>query len=186
MKKQSFPCSCGQPAVMEKAGQTVCARCATYLKGREFPLRKGKENSTPVSWRRKNNVAYCIAFFLWFCGAVIVPIASCQELPEAPKPKHIEIITDTVLAGSAAFDWYTTSQLQQNPRAIERNSAWAIGTRPDNHKIILFGAAYTVSEMIVLHFTEHSKHKYVRWCGRAYATFAVEEHIRWGIHNSNL
>lgn len=37
------PCSCGDPAVMEKQGRTVCARCARWLKGREFPIRRGKQ-----------------------------------------------------------------------------------------------------------------------------------------------
>lgn len=36
-----FPCACGAQAVVEKAGRTVCRKCADGLPGREFPLRRG-------------------------------------------------------------------------------------------------------------------------------------------------
>jgi len=109
-----------------------------------------------------------------------------QGKPDAPKPnKTIEIITDTVLAGAAAYDWKTTSDAQHDGM-WEGSSAWAIGHRPNDHKIILFSAAFYTSEVVMLHFTERSHHKLIRWAGRAYTSFAVEEHIRLGIHNSNL
>lgn len=34
-------CACGAEAVTEKAGRTVCRKCADRLLGREFPLRRG-------------------------------------------------------------------------------------------------------------------------------------------------
>jgi hypothetical protein len=38
-------CGCGELAVCEKAGRTVCRECANQLKGMEYPLRTGR-------WRR--------------------------------------------------------------------------------------------------------------------------------------
>jgi hypothetical protein len=40
-----FPCGCKEEAVCEKAGRTVCRRCADHLRGREFPLRTGRDAS---------------------------------------------------------------------------------------------------------------------------------------------
>jgi len=107
--KTTLPCSCGQPAVMEKAGQTVCARCATYLKGREFPLRGGKEmtvnESERCGWRRNTRYSkgVTISLFFWFLGAVVTPIANA-----GPKDwlKHHwrPIVEGSVLVGTSILE----------------------------------------------------------------------------------
>lgn len=38
-----LPCSCGNEAVVEKRGRTVCRTCANAIDGREYPLRGGRE-----------------------------------------------------------------------------------------------------------------------------------------------
>ena len=44
--ERQTPCACKRgPAVVEKAGRSVCRACADHLAGREFPLRGGR-------WRR--------------------------------------------------------------------------------------------------------------------------------------
>lgn len=48
----ALPCACGaELADREKQGRCVGPRCASYLSGREFPLRTGRETSALVSVR---------------------------------------------------------------------------------------------------------------------------------------
>ena len=43
--------ACGQQAVVEKAGRSVCRRCANVLRGVEYPLRKPSAESLYASDR---------------------------------------------------------------------------------------------------------------------------------------
>jgi len=117
---------------------------------------------------------------------VFASAANAQSLPDAPKPHHIvERVESIALAGAAAYDWKTTSDLQARG-GYERNAAWAIGHYPSNLKITVFGAAWTTGELIGFHYTERSHHRWIKWAGRLYVAWAVEEHVRWGLHNSRI
>src|SRR5215510_2971150 len=57
-----FSRRCGKPAVMERAGQSVCAECAKNLKGVCYPLRRGDEvtlnESERCKWRQRRASEY--------------------------------------------------------------------------------------------------------------------------------
>ena len=39
-------CSCGREAAVEKCGRAVCRGCAELLRGREFPVRSGRDRAS--------------------------------------------------------------------------------------------------------------------------------------------
>ena len=53
----SLPCGCGHElATVEKHGRCVGPNCAATLNGREFPLRRGNQTSSLVSYRKRETV----------------------------------------------------------------------------------------------------------------------------------
>ena len=54
--KGRYPCNCGKPAVVEKAGQVLCADCRKAVKGREYPLRTGEEYV--ANYTEKNHIRF--------------------------------------------------------------------------------------------------------------------------------
>ena len=124
--------------------------------------------------------------FAYFIFGILLLVPSARALPDAPKPKPVMWrVGSAMLAGSAAYDWYTTADLRSRG-GYEIGSSWAIGRYPSNRKIVAFGSAWTAAEMIGFHYTERSKRRWLRWAGRAYVAWAIEDHIRSGLHNERL
>lgn len=105
---------------------------------------------------------------------------------EAPKPNgKVFWVESTVLAGSSAFDWKTTSDFRQDGWH-EINASWAIGRGPDTHKIVLYGVITTGAEIWALRKTERSRNRWLKWAMRGWIAYETEEHVRWGVSNRGL
>jgi len=118
----------------------------------------------------------------------LVACLNAQEVPEAPKPKTRRLffyVGAGALAGAATYDWKTTSELIHRG-GWEKNSSWAIGRRPSDAQIGAFGSAWTSAEVAGFRLTEQSRRWWIRWAGRAYVAWAVQEHIRLARRNTRL
>jgi hypothetical protein len=107
------------------------------------------------------------------------------QLPDAPKPKTDRIfwIGTAALAAAKTFDAAETRSLLDRGGA-EGNVLY--GRFPSPVKQGLINAAIFAGEVTLFHFTERSKHNWIRWAGRAYITFTVGDHFRAGACNAGL
>jgi hypothetical protein len=60
------------------------------------------------------------------------------------------------------------------------------GSHPSPGKLAGINAGIFAGEVILFRYTEHSKRKWLRWIGRGYITYAVEEHYRLGACNAGI
>jgi hypothetical protein len=128
------------------------------------------------------------AIVLWIVMVLFLSLpARGQELPKAPVAKVkvgiVEKVELFTLAGSAAADYGSTEGMlgrgwkELNP---------AFGPHPSHARLWGVGAAITSAQGGVLHYTEQSRHAWVRWLGRAGWLYVTEEHVRFTIHNRGL
>ena len=109
---------------------------------------------------------------------------AAQEKPEAPKPNHrVFYVATSILAASSSADFLATSRLLA--RGGHENNSW-LGSHPSNARISSFAAAYFAGQTTAFYFTEKSPHRLIRWAGRAYIVFSIEEHARLAACNSNI
>jgi len=109
-----------------------------------------------------------------------------KELPDAPKPKinrRIFIVGVSLLAASTAADLKST-------RSIIDRGGWEnnplFGRHPSSGTLASRGALIFAGRSTAFYFTERNRHAWVRWAGRAYIGFAIEEHARLAACNSRI
>ncbi|PYX60369.1 MAG: hypothetical protein DMG76_02695 [Acidobacteria bacterium] len=112
--------------------------------------------------------------------------ASPNELPDAPKPKinrRVFIAGVSLLAASKSADvWSTRSLLglggwENNP---------TLGRHPSSGRLVGHASAVFAGQSAAFYLTEHNRRAWVRWAGRAYIGFAIEEHARLAACNSRI
>lgn len=103
-------------------------------------------------------------------------VAHAQQLPDAPKPNHrIFWIGVAALGASSAVDMTTTA------RAIDRGGVEynpLFGTHPSHARLAGVSSAMFAASAASFYVTEHSRHRWIRWGGRAALAFVIEQHVR--------
>ena len=107
--------------------------------------------------------------------------AQTQPLPDAPKPKleqyHLNrrafVAGISLLAASKTADAITTRQLLDRG-GLELNPIF--GRSPSPAKQAGINLAFFAGESALFYLTEHNRHAWVRWAGRAFLAHSVVEH----------
>jgi hypothetical protein len=124
---------------------------------------------------------------LFILALLLCPFAvSANELSEAPKPKadrRIFITGVSLLAASKSADFLTTAQLLG--RGGQENNP-LLGKHPSDGRISGYAALEFLGEGSVFYLTERSRHRWIRWTGRAYIGLAIMNHIELASCNSKL
>lgn len=110
---------------------------------------------------------------LLFCLA-----SPAQEKPEAPKPKtdrKVFFVGISLLAASKTADAISTRQLLDRG-GWENNPIF--GPHPSPAKQSLINLGIFGAQAGVFYLTEHNRHAWVRWAGRAWLGHAIVEHSR--------
>ena len=102
-----------------------------------------------------------------------------------PLPsRHVWLLEMTALGAAETIDWYSTARDVCHGWACNvHETNQLLGREPSNPRIITFASAEFVGLGLMLHRTERSPNKWVRWTGRAVAAYQIEDHTRLGIHN---
>ena len=118
---------------------------------------------------------------LLFCSP-----AHAQDKPDAPKPKHdrkVFIVGTALLAASKTADAITTRQLLDRG-GWENDPIFGRHASPAKQSLInlgIFGA-----QAGVFYLTEHSRHAWIRWAGRALIGHAILEHSYLAACNTGI
>lgn len=124
----------------------------------------------------------CTFFLLLAC-----PLAQGQDKPEAPRPKahsnKVFIAGVSLLAASNTADAVTTRQLLDRG-GVELNPIF--GGHPSPVKQAGINAAVLAAQATAFYFTERSRHKRIRWTGRALIGLAIEQHTELAACNAGI
>jgi hypothetical protein len=141
-----------------------------------------------------NNCAVLRTILSVIClGMLSSCVVSADEI-QNPVPKtnvewhasrKIFFAGTAALAISSSFDWTTTVGCLQRG-CQEGNSRWAIGQYPNNPGIIRFASAFFAMQTTAFYLTERSRHRWLRWAGRAYVAYSVETHLISGFRNRDI
>ena len=125
------------------------------------------------------------------CNVVLVLLllvapALAQDKPEAPKPKHdrkVFGIGVSLLAASATADAISSRQVVDRG-GWENNPV--LGRHPSNARLAGGFVAEFAAQALAFHFTERSRHRWLRWLGRSYIGLTIEEHSRLAACNAGI
>lgn len=108
---------------------------------------------------------------------LICPPAKAQEKPDSPEPKTHRVfwLAEGALAAAKTSDALSTVAAQ-NHGDHENNPI--LGKHPSQGKLAGYFAATFALDSTAFYFTEHNRRAWVRWVGRAYIAFVIEEHTR--------
>jgi hypothetical protein len=114
-----------------------------------------------------------------------IPLYAQQKpLPDAPKPnKKVFVAGVSLLAASNVADAITTRQLLDRG-GWENNPIF--GKYPSPAKQAGINLGVFVAQAGAFYLTEHSRHRWVRWTGRALLATATEEHARLAACNAGI
>lgn len=127
-----------------------------------------------------------------FCPGLLflllaVPLYAQEPVkPESPKPKtdrKVFLVGVSLLAASKTADAITTRQVHDRG-GWENNPVFGWHPSPAKQSLInlgIFGA-----QAGVFYLTEHNRHAWVRWTGRALIGHEILEHSRLAAGNSGL
>ena len=120
-----------------------------------------------------------------FCSTICSTLhAQGKPLPDAPKPnKKILVVGVSLLAASNVADAITTRQLQDRG-GVELNPIF--GPHPSPAKQAGINLGVFVAQAGLFYLTEHNRHAWVRWTGRALLGAATEEHARLAACNAGI
>lgn len=93
-------------------------------------------------------------------------------------------IGTAALAAAKSFDAASTASLLN--RGGWEAADPRLGLHPSSGRLAGIAAADFAAESSVFYFTERSRHAWVRWSGRAFIGFLVEQHLRLGSCNSRI
>lgn len=124
---------------------------------------------------------FAVCLFLLFASPV-----HAQNLPEMPKPKSHKVfyIGTAALGGAKTFDAASTVALVNRGGWESLDSR--LGLRPSGTRMAGTAAADFAAESAVFYFTERNRRAWVRWSGRAFIGFLVEQHLRLGSCNLRI
>jgi len=131
----------------------------------------------------------CATLSLALALFLFSPLAYAQErrvLPDAPKPKvnrRVFLAGVGLLAASKSADLWSTTKLLE--RGGHENNPF-LGRYPSNGRLAGHAAAMFAGQSAAFYLTERNRHAWVRWAGRAYIGFAIEEHARLAACNSHV
>lgn len=112
--------------------------------------------------------------------------SAAQNLPEKPEPKFnkaVFAIGVSLLGASTTADNITTRQLLDRG-GWENNPT--LGYHPSLPRQIGVGTAIFAGQVAAFDFTEHNRHAWVRWTGRAYLALVIANHVRFAVCNSKI
>jgi len=121
---------------------------------------------------------------LLFALLVLASAAAAQEMPkpDAPKPNGKVFWTGvSLLAASKTSDAITTRIALDNG-AREKDPIF--GPHPSAPKQAAINALFFAGETAFFYATEHNRHAWVRWTGRAYVGLIVVNHVQLAVCNS--
>lgn len=121
-----------------------------------------------------------------FTGLLYSGVAAAQEKPEAPKPKHdrkVFLAGVSLLAASNTADAITTRQLLDRG-GRELNPIF--GSRASPAKEAGINAGIFVAQAGLFYLTERSRHKWIRWTGRALIGNQIVDHAKLAVCNSGI
>jgi hypothetical protein len=128
-----------------------------------------------------------------------IPTHGQSSLPDAPVPHQsvpafpmpVEFKSSPVvfrteaiaLVSSDVFDMVETDRLVKRG-GYELNTLY--GKHPSGLRLFAVSAPYTAAQILAVHITEHSQHRAIRWLGRAYTGYVVEQHLRLGACDTEI
>lgn len=112
-------------------------------------------------------------------GLLISPLALAQEKPEAPKPKtdrKVFFAGVSLLAASKTADAITTRQNLDLPDGRGAKLNPIFGRHPSPVKQSLINLGIFGVQAGAFYLTEHNRHAWIRWTGRALIGHEILEH----------
>jgi hypothetical protein len=107
-----------------------------------------------------------------------------QEKHEAPKPnKKVFVAGVSILAAAKTADAIATRQLLDGG-GWENNPVF--GRHPSPAKQAGINLAFFAGESALFYFTEHNRHAWIRWSGRAFLAHSVLDHAHAAACNAGL
>jgi hypothetical protein len=110
-----------------------------------------------------------------------------KSLPDAPQPKpfnkKIFWTGVSLLAASNVADMKTTDSVLHGG-GVEYDPLF--GTHPSRARLWGESTAFFAAGSVGFYFSEHSRHRWIRWTGRAVMVTAIELHIQMAYQNSTL
>lgn len=102
-----------------------------------------------------------------------------MTLPDAPKPKTAEKIWLAEISTlGALYATDATLTLQRLNRYQPEGHTFFYGAHPSAQRISLQIGALWATQVMVLRFTEHSRSRRLRWMGRAWAGFSIQDEVK--------
>lgn len=124
----------------------------------------------------------------------VLAVAALTTLPDTPTPKPVVAVHQVhrsrlwlaetaVLGGLYAADFTLTARglggpCNNWPGCRNEEGDPLYGRHPSNMRIAVTAAAIFAGESLLLRQTERSRHKWVRWGGRAFFAYTVADEIR--------
>ena len=107
-----------------------------------------------------------------------------QDKPESPKPnRKLFVAGVSLLAAAKTADAITTRQLLDRG-GWENNPIF--GRHPSPAKQAGINLGFFAAQSGLFFLTEHNRHRWVRWTGRAFLAHAVIEHSRLAACNAGI
>jgi hypothetical protein len=117
---------------------------------------------------------------------LFAPLVHAQDkpLPDAPKPNKKVFLTGiSLLAAAKASDAIITRQLLDG-------GGWEndplFGRHPSPAKQAGLNLAFFAGESALFYVTEHNRHAWIRWTGRAFLAHSIIEHSHAAACNAGI
>jgi hypothetical protein len=125
-----------------------------------------------------------------FCTFLLLAapcLAQEKPLPDAPKPKTearaVFVAGVSLLAAAKTVDAITTRR-NLNQGAWENNPAF--GRHPSPAKQAGLNLGIFAAQSGLFYLTEHNRHSWIRWAGRAFIGYFVVDHAQAAACNAGL
>jgi hypothetical protein len=122
--------------------------------------------------------------------AFAIPLYAQQKpLPDAPKPKQqfsrkVYVAGVSLLAAAQTADAITTRRNLNLPGGSENNPVY--GRHPSPARQAGINLAFFAGESAVFYLTEHNRHSWIRWAGRAFLGYSITDHAHAAACNAGL
>jgi hypothetical protein len=142
------------------------------------------------------NLVAALQAFLKTALIILLCVAGTngQPLPDTPAAKpaarfhefnrRLYFTEIGLLASSQTADAITT-RLALNRGAVETNSS-VYGTRPSPARQGVINAGFFVAQAAIVYATEHNRHPWIRWTGRAWLGATIANHANLAACNSGV
>jgi len=116
----------------------------------------------------------CLLFLFPFC-------THAQQLPDSPKPNHRIFWTGVAALGASSAADMTSTARTIDRGGVEYNPLF--GVHPSHARLAGVSAAMFAGSAASFYMTERSRHRWIRWGGRAALAFVIEQHVRLSFAN---